>query len=212
MFNVAEQTPSVRPGRTIGILVTAVVIILVVVGGYVLLNRPAPTAEGDISAIWLYQPLSAQMPDSALPPPSNGLIVLAPVRVRNVSSKPLAIMDMTAVVRLGDTDYKSYAAAPPDFDKVFLYYPDLDAYRKPIFLRHSNIAPGVELQGLVVFNFALTEDQWKQASTFWVDVTFDTTPYVLHLTWPSFPAYQHIAAERPPVIPQAPPEKPPTKP
>jgi hypothetical protein len=209
MFNVAEQTPSIRPGRAIGIVVGAVIIVLAAIAVYVVMNRVAPTAEGDISGIWLYQPLPAQMPNSTLPPPSNGLIALVTVKVRNVSTKPLSVQELTATVRLGDTDYKSYAASSSDFDKVFRYYPDLDSYHKPIFMVHSEISPGGELQGLAIFNFALTEDQWREASAFWVDVTFDTTPYVLHLTWPSFPSHERIAAVRPPVIPQAPPEKPP---
>lgn len=212
MFNVAEQTPTVRPARALGIVAAAVVLVLVAIAGYVLMNRVAPTAEGEISAISLYQPLPAQMPNSTLPPPSNGLIALVPVKVRNLSTKPLAVMDITAIVRLGDTDYKSYAASLSDFDKVFQYYPDLEPYHKPIFPRHSDIPPGREGQGLAIFNFALTEDQWSHASTFFIDVTFDTTPYVLHLTWPTFPAHQSITAVQPPVIPQAPPEKPPATP
>jgi len=209
MFNVAEQTPYIKPGRAIGIVAGALVIVFIAIAAYVLMNRVAPTADGDISAVWLYQPLPAQMPNSTLPPPSNGLIVLVPVKVRNVSTKPLSVQELTAILRLGDTDYKSYAASPSDFDKVFLYYPDLNAHRKPLFLAHSEIPPGSEREGLAVFNFALTEDQWSKASTFFVDATFDTTPYVLQLTWPSFPAHQNIAAVQPPVIPQAPPEKPP---
>ena len=213
MFNVAEQTtPSIKPARALGIVIVAVVVVLVAIAGYVAMNRVQPTAQGDLSAVYLYQPLPAQMPDSTLPPPNNGLLALVPVKVRNVSTKPLAVQELSAVVRLGDTDYKSSAASPSDFDKVFLYYPDLEPYRKPLFLIHSEIPPGGELQGLVVFNFALTEDQWSQASAFFVDVTFDSTPYVLHLGWPTFPAHQHIAAVLPPVIPQAPPEKPPVKP
>jgi hypothetical protein len=209
MFNVAEETPSIKAGRAIGIVAGALVLVLIAIAAYVMMNRVAPTAEGDISAVWLYQPLPAQMPNSTLPPPNNGLIALVPVRVRNVSTKPLSVQELTAVLRLGDTDYKSYAASPSDFDKVFQYYPDLSPNRKPIFLVHSQIPPGGELQGLAVFNFALTEDQWSQASTFFVDVTFDTTPYVLHLAWPTFPAHQHIAAIQAPIIPKAPPEKPP---
>jgi hypothetical protein len=183
----------------------------VAIAAYVLMNRVAPTAEGAISAVSLYQPLPAQMPNSTLPPPNNGLIALVPVKVRNVSTKPLSVQELTAVVRLGDTDYKSYAATSSDFDKVFLYYPDLSTYRKPILPRHTEIPPGGELQGLAIFNFALTEDQWKQASIFLVEATFDTTPYVLHLAWPTFPAHEQITAVLPPVIPQAPPEKPPAR-
>jgi hypothetical protein len=210
MFHTVEEIPSTKPGRAFAVVGVAIVIVLVAIAGYVALNRVQPTAEGDVSAIWLYQPLPAQMPNSSLPPPSNGLLMLVPVRIRNLSNKPLAVQDISAVIRLGDTDYKSYAASEPDFDKVFQYYPDLEAYRKPAFLRHSPIPPGGESQGLVVFNFALAEDQWSNASSFFIDATFDTTPYILHLTWPTFPAHEHIAAVQPPVIPQAPPEKPPS--
>ena len=210
MFNTVEEMPSTKPARTFAVVGIAIAIVLIAIAAYVVLNRVAPTAEGEISGIWLYQPLPAQMADGSTPP-GNGLIVLVPVKVRNVSSKPLAIMDLAAVVRVGDTDYKSYAAPETDFDKVFQYYPDLEPYRKAILLRHSSIPPGGESQGLVVFNFALNENQWDHASAFFTDVTFDTTPYVLHLTWPTFPAHQDIPAVQPPVIPKASPEKaPPT--
>jgi hypothetical protein len=207
MFNVAEETPSVKSARAFGVVIVAVVLVLVAIAAYVMMNRVAPTAEGNISAIWLYQPLPAQMPNSTVPPPSNGLIALVPVKIRNVSTKPLAVQELTAVVRLGDTDYKSSAATASDFDKVFSYYPDLNTYRKPLFLVHSEIPPGGELQGLAIFNFALAEGQWNQASAFFVEASFDSTPYVLHLAWPTFPAHQHIDAVQPPVIPKAPPEK-----
>jgi len=212
MFDVTEQTPSIKPARALGLTVVAIVIVLVTIAAYVLMNRAAPTAAGDISAIWLYQPLPAQMPNNTLPPPSNGLLALVPVKVRNVSTKPISVQELTAVLRLGDTDYKSSAASVSDFDKVVAYYPDVDPFLKPIFPVHAKIPPGGELQGLAIFNFALAEDQWSKASTFFIDVTFDTTPDILHLGWPSFPAHQHIAAVQPPVIPQAPPEKPPARP
>ena len=210
MFNVVEEVPRMRAGRTLALTGIAVLAVLVLIAGYVYINRTPPTAEGAVSAVWLYQPLPAQMKNNALPPPSNGLIMLVPLKVRNLSSKPLAIMDISAVARVGDTDYKSYDAAPSDFDKVFQYYPDLAEYRQPEISRHVNIPPGTEAQGLAVFNYALTEDQWSKASAFYIDVTFDTTPYILHLTWPTYPAHGHIAAVLPPVIPQAPPEKPPS--
>jgi hypothetical protein len=209
MFNTVEETPTTKSGRAFVAVGVAIAIVLIAIAAYVMFNRVAPTAEGDISHIWLYQPLPAQMADGSTAP-GNGLIMLVPVRVRNLSSKPLAIMDLAAVVRVGDTDYKGYAATESDFDKAFRYYPDLGAYRKPILLRHSNIPPGGESQGLIIFNFALTENQWDHASAFFLDTTFDTTPYVLRLTSPTFPAHETIPAVQAPVIPQAPPEKPPT--
>jgi len=210
MFNTVEDMPTTRPARALSFVGIAILIVFVVIAAYVMLNRVAPTAEGDIAHLWLYQPLPAQMADGTTAP-GNGLLMLVPVKVRNISSKPLAVMELSAVVRIGDTDYRSDAATESDFDKLFQYYPDLDAYRRPILLRHSDIPPGGEREGLAVFNFALTEDQWSHASAFYIDVTFDSTPYILHLTWPTFPAHDRIPAAQAPVIPQAPPEKAPEK-
>src|SRR5271170_1329145 len=199
MFNVAEDIPSARVGRTLALVVIAALIVLALIAGYVYVNRVPPTAEGELTAVWLYQPLppaTEDVPVSTVPR-GNRLLLLVPVRIRNLSEKPLSVMDLTGVVRVGDTDYKSYAASTLDFDKVFQYYPDLDAYRQPTLLPHSEIPPGGESRGMVVFNYALDEDQWSKANSFQVDVTFDTIPYILHLTWPTFPAHGQIAATVP---------------
>lgn len=166
------------------------------IASYVYVNRVPPTAEGELTAVSLYQPQpqATRATLAAAVPAGNTLLVLVPIRVRNLSEKPLSVMDLSGVVKVGDTDYKSYAASLVDFDKVFHYYPDLDTYRQPELPRHSEIPPGGESQGMVVFNYALAEDQWSKANSFQVDVTFDTIPYILHLTWPTFPAHGHIAA------------------
>jgi hypothetical protein len=200
MFNVAEEIPSIRVGRALGFAGIAAVVVLLLVAGYVYVNRVPPTAEGEVAAVWLYQPLPPPVTDAtpvSAVPRGNSLLLLVPVKIRNLSEKPLAVMDLSGVIRLGDTDYKSYAASSTDFAKVFQYYPDLATHRQPELPRHINIPPGAQSEGLVVFNYALTEDQWSHASTFFVDVTFDTIPFILHLTWPTFPAHGTIAATQP---------------
>jgi|HubBroStandDraft_6_1064221.scaffolds.fasta_scaffold285044_2 hypothetical protein len=200
MFNVADEVPTMRVGRALALAGIAALAVLVLVAGYVYINRVPPTAEGELTAVWLYQPLpppaTADVPVSAVPR-GNSLLLLVPVRVRNLSEKPLSVMDLEGVVTVGDTDYKSYAASTLDFDKVFQFYPDLDAYRQPALLPHSEIPPGGESRGMVVFNYALDEAQWNKANSFRVDVTFDTIPYILHLTWPTFPNHTQIAATVP---------------
>src|SRR5271166_5462096 len=123
MFNVSEEIPPIRVGRAFALAGIATVVVLLVIAGYVYVNRVPPTAEGEMTAVLLYRPQPQPM-DAALPavvPAGNSLLVLVPIRVRNLSEKPLSVMDLSGVVKIGDTDYKSYAASSLDFDKVFHY-------------------------------------------------------------------------------------------
>jgi hypothetical protein len=196
MFNVAEEIPRMRVVRGLALVGIAVLLVLAMVAVYVYFNRDTPPAEGELTAVLLYQPLPRVVATAApaAVPAGNTLLLLAPIKIRNMSEKPLSVMDISGVIRLGDTDYKSYAASTLDFDRVFKYYPDLDAYRQSALIPHSQIPPGGEAQGMVVFNYALPEDQFSKAQSFEIDVTFDTIPYILHITWPTFPAHNHIAA------------------
>jgi hypothetical protein len=203
MFNVAEELPSMQVGHTLRLLGLAAVVVLLVVAGYMYFNRVSPSADGEVLEIKLYQPQPAVSDiASTSVPQANSLLAFATVEITNKSTKPLSLQDLSGVVKIGDTDYRSFAASPIDFDRVFRYYDhDLAYYRKPPLFRHTMIQPGESLRGMVVFNYALTEDEWNQAESFKVTGTFDNIPELVRLSWNSFPAHGRIVSLPPVTAP-----------
>jgi hypothetical protein len=210
MFNIDEELPAPRAGHALKLAGIASLFVLLVVAGYVYLNRVEPPAAGELLAVRCYipqAPLAVAAADGGPPaevPSGNRLLVLVPVKVQNTSKKPMSVQDFSGIVRLGDTDYQSYAASFSDFDKVFQFYPDLAGQYRAPFSRHDMIQPGGSQEGLLIFNYALTEEQWNHAASFEVNVSFDQRPEILHLKWATFPAHELIPSHAPaPPVPEA---------
>ncbi len=212
MFNIDEELPSPRAGHALKLAGIASLFVLLVVAGYVYLNRVEPPAAGELLAVRCYipqAPLAVAAADGGPPaevPAGNKLLVLVPVKVQNTSKKPMSVLDFSGIVRLGDTDYQSYAASFSDYEKVFQLYPDLEGQYRAPFPPHTMIRPGGSLEGLLIFNYALTEEQWNQAASFEVNVSFDQRPEILQLKWATFPAHELIPSHPP--LPPAPVSKP----
>lgn len=190
MFNFVEELPAAKPSHVLKLGVIAALLVLSTIAGYILLNPAPPTPTGEVLGVTLYeaQPptLAAQNPAAENPgagavlastaPPSHAartLLVLTPVKIHNPTGQPFSIFDLTGVVRLGNAEYQSATVSAADFPKVFSYYPDLVSYQQPPLLRHSVVQSGGDLQGLLVFSYPLTKEQWDRRASFQVRASFD---------------------------------------
>lgn len=179
MFNLVEEFPSVRATHVLKLGAIATLVVLFIIAGYVFLNPPPTEPQGELLDIKLYipptQPVEARggVVLASATQPRTTLLVLTPVRIRNTSDEPFSIFDISGVVRLGNAEYDSEDASTEDFQKVFRYYPDLIAYQQQPLLRHSVIRPGETLQGMLIFNYPLTDDQWNMRTSFQVKTSFD---------------------------------------
>ncbi|MHB8304359.1 MAG: hypothetical protein ACYDC6_16355 [Acidobacteriaceae bacterium] len=99
-------------------------------------------------------------------------IVLVEARVTNVSQKPLTIFDIVSDVLLNQADSESSSAMPDDIDRLFQRFPDLASMRMQPLSRHEVIAPGNSAEGLLVFNYPWTKQQWDQHTQAQVVVSF----------------------------------------
>ncbi|WP_446743724.1 hypothetical protein [Silvibacterium acidisoli] len=203
MFNHEESNPSIRAGRAIAITGVAAIVVVLAIVAYVMMNRHSGPVEGALTSVKLYLPEAPARPaDSDLPaedvPAGNKMLVLAEVTVHNVGKKPLTVQDFSGIVKSGDTDFQSFAAGPGDFQRLFSFYPDLLAQQKTSFPRHETIPPGGSQQGLVIFNYNLTENQWNEAQAFNVEVSFEETKETLELQPSAFPAHERIPNVIPP--------------
>jgi len=91
------------------------------------------------------------------------MILLVQVRLTNISPNPQTIFDMVSDVKLNGDNNRSFAALPEDIDRLFQRFPDLVGMRMQPLSRHQVIAPGKSVEGLMVFNYAWTQQQWNQS-------------------------------------------------
>ncbi|MBT9330217.1 hypothetical protein [Paracidobacterium acidisoli] len=179
MFNVNEEIPSVRPVRILGLMGIAALLVAVVIAGYVFWNKTPPSAEGKLLQVRVYRPQlrtdnnSSGEAAEAATDQDGSLVILTPVRISNVGQKPLNITEMYAVLKMGNSEYRSFDISASDFPRVFKYYPELSSFadQQPV-LRNTTLQPGAAVQGLLIFNYPLSFDQWNQRQSFKVTISF----------------------------------------
>ena len=179
MFNLVEEFPGVRASHALKLTAIATLVVLVAIAGYILLNPVPPGPVGEVLDIKLYTPHAPSgggdggvvLAAAALS--KNPLLVLTPVKIHNTGSKPFSIFDLTGVVRFSNAEYDSADVSVEDFRKVFQYYPELASYRQRPLLRDAVIQPGETLEGLLIFNFPLPEEEWSVRRSFQVTASFD---------------------------------------
>jgi hypothetical protein len=185
MFNLVEEFPSPRASHVLKLGAVSTVLVLIAIAGYILFNPLPRPPDGEVLDVKLYSPqsitpgpdgtvLMTSATDSARP-----LLVLTPVKIHNSGNTPLSIFDVSGVVSVGETELERAAIPPEDFQRVFQYFPDLISYQQPPILRHAVIQPGQTLEGLLIFNYPLTEQQWDQRNSFEVKASFDNGPDIV---------------------------------
>lgn len=153
----------------------------------------APVASGSVVRLTMYpiHPVFNPNADSDPGTPGPGMpgapldqdqvIVLGQVQVKNISKAPLDIFDLSAQLTLPQEQQSSLGASPTDIDRLFQGFPDLASVRMQPLLRHQVIPPGQTAEGLVVFNYPITQQQWKLRRKFQITVSFDKgSSLVLH--------------------------------
>ena len=164
-----EQVEPPNPWRSL--LIPAIVVVIglgVCWALFAHFGRAKPDATGTIVRETAYPvQVNAAQPqtDSGMPgsaPQQNETILLVQASITNIGPKPLTIFDMTADIKLNGNNNRSFAALPEDVDRVFERFPNLAAMRTKLLTRHEVIRPGQSVEGLMVFNYAWSPQQWSQ--------------------------------------------------
>jgi hypothetical protein len=145
-------------------------------------GRTKPNASGTILKQVVY-PVQVESADAAPEPGMAGAvdqpqetIVLVQARITNVSRKPVSVFDIVQDIKLNGTVNQSFAANPEEIDRLFQRFPDLAGMRMPLLARHQVIDPGQSAEGLMVFSYPWSQDQWNQGKDEHVVVSFQTGP------------------------------------
>jgi len=179
-------------GRIVLRIVLGLVVTSLLIGAYFYFGQRKVVATGSVTRISLY-PIHSVMGDNTSAPGMAGqtetydqLILFTQLRVHNQSDTPLTITEMVSNIVLtapdqnGSTEPSSRAVDAGDFNRLFSAYPKLASFRADPLLRDTVIAPNADAEGLVVFSYSLSKDQWEQRKSFGVAVSF-TNGTVIHI-------------------------------
>lgn len=168
-------------GRLAVRILIALILSALAVVVWVRFERKTPIATGDIPRVNIYA-VQAKITGGAAGTPGmqgqdeivNQLLVFAHIRLHNPNSAPITIVDDWAVVTLPDGETRrSIAASQVDFDKVFQAYPQLAPVRMDPLRRDLRIEPGQSVDGLVVFSYPISQEDWNKRKSMQVTISFN---------------------------------------
>jgi hypothetical protein len=180
-FHLAQVDEPTNYGRLAVRVVIALVVSSLAVLIWIQFGRKTPVATGDIARLAIY-PVQAKITGGSAGTAGqegqdeviNQLLVFAHVRLHNPNTTPIMLEDDWAVVTLpnGETR-RSLGASGPDFEKVFQAYPQLAPLRMDPLRRDIQIQPGQSVDGLMVFSYPLSKEQWDARKSMQVTVSFN---------------------------------------
>lgn len=160
----------------IALILTSLIVVI-----WIRFGRKTPVATGEIARVAIY-PVQAKIAGGAAGTPGmqgqdeivNQLLVFAHVRLRNPNRAPITIVDDWAVVTLPDgSTQRSLGASTADFDKVFQAYPQLAPVRMDALRRDLQIQPGQSVDGMVIFSYPISREQWDSRKSMQVTISFN---------------------------------------
>lgn len=176
--------------RALLIVLAAAAIVVVAIAIYVYVGEKPPVAAGEIVKLDVVPIHSEMRVGEGAQGVQGGLetydqvLILADVRVRNQTNIPLFLHDMWGDLENHDGDQqRSLAASKGDFQNAFLAYQQLAPMKQEPLLRDITLQPGQSAEGLMIFHFPMTKDQWDARHSFAAVLSFRHQKE-LALPWP----------------------------
>jgi hypothetical protein len=180
-FHLAQVDEPTNYGRVALKVLIALILSSLIVLIWVRFGRKTPVATGEIAKLSIY-PVQARIAGGAAGMAGqegqdeiiNQLLVFAHVRLHNPNKAPITITDDEGIVTAPDgSQQRNIGASTADFDKVFQAYPQLAPLRMDPLRRGMQIQPGESVDGLVVFSFPISRDDWDKRKSMQVTVSFN---------------------------------------
>ncbi|MGB7190519.1 MAG: hypothetical protein WBD10_10310 [Acidobacteriaceae bacterium] len=174
--------------RAILIVIIAILVVLAAIAAYVYFGRTPVPYQGQILSVNVY-PIHHDMTQPTTTEGVGGqketydeILIFANVSLKNTAKIPLYLRDMWATIDLPDENEKSTAVSQSDFSKVFLAYPETKQYQKPPLARDITLQPGQQVEGMMIFNYQISQKQWESATDISVSLSFvNQNPMVMRL-------------------------------
>jgi hypothetical protein len=178
--NMAQVDPPHPFKSALKTLAIAAIVVSIALALYVYLGQKPPVASGEVLASTVY-PVHATINNGAggndgMAGSSESIdqvIILTKIRIRNQTDIPLFMQDIGSSIKLPDgTEQTNVAASDQDMKRVFEAYPSLSYLRADPIHRDITLSPGQAAEGLAIFNYPITKDQWDTLQTAKVVVQF----------------------------------------
>jgi hypothetical protein len=169
--NLAQVDPPHPFRAALKAILIAATVVTIAIGLYVYLGQKPPVASGEVLSTTVYpvHAVSSGGGGEGMPGVSESndqVIVLTKVRVRNQTNIPLFLEDISMSIKSPDgTDQENIAANDKDIDRVFEAYPSLRYLKTDSIQRDITLTPGQSVEGLEVFNFPISKEQWDTLQT-----------------------------------------------
>jgi hypothetical protein len=178
--NMAQVDPPHPFKSALKTLVIATIVVTIALGLYVYLGQKPPVATGEVLASTVY-PVHTSINNGAggtdgmagSSESYDQVIVLTKVRIRNQTDIPLFVQDIGSAIKLPDgSQQTNVAASDNDANRVFQAYPSLSYLRADPIPRDITLSPGQAAEGLAIFNYPISKEQWDTLQTAKVVVQF----------------------------------------
>lgn len=176
--------------RGLLIVLAATVIVVLAIGAYIYTGEKPPVAAGQIVKLDI-TPIHSEMRVGTPGQGTGGgtevndqLFVLTRVHIRNQTNIPLFLHDMWGNLTTADgSELRSLNASKADFQKVFLAYPQMLPLKAEPLPRDITLEPGQSVDGLMIFHYPITKDQWNARHSFEAVISFIHQKNLV-LPWP----------------------------
>ena len=176
--NLAQVDPPHPFRAALKTIVIAAIVMSVAIGLYVWLGQKPPVASGEVltTTVFPVHATTSSGGGEGMPGVSESndqVIVLTKIRVRNQTDIPLFLEDILMTIKSPDgSDQENIAANDKDIDRVFEAYPSLRYLKTDSIKRDITLTPGQAVEGLEVFNFPISKEQWDTLQTVKVVINF----------------------------------------
>ena len=178
--NLAQVDPPHPLRSAFKTIVIAAILVSIALGSYVYLGQKPPVAAGEILTMRLY-PVHTLINnggggDTGMQGTGeyyDQLLILVKIKVRNQTDIPLFLQDVAAKIQMPDgSEQVNVTVSDRDMNRVFQSYPSLGYLRTDPVHRDITMNPGDSVQGLTIFNFPITKEQWDTLQAAKVVVSF----------------------------------------
>lgn len=173
-------------------VLVAAAVLGTIIGIYLLSSRKPPTSNGSATRV-VALPLHIESKGSIAPGQEGTLdqniekrdsvLVNIALDVKNAIGKPMYIKNIEGKLVAEKGEYNDSAAPASDYERIVQAYPQLGIPGAKPLQSESSIAANTNQQGVVIFSFPISREDWDKRKTLQAIVNFyDHAPLVIDAT------------------------------